>query len=274
MRTNGEITPEGLEALCHQAPMALLLADGEGHLLWANAQAERWLEVRMQPGEPLEGLLERGLRPILGEADLYQGRDGRWLRHFAVTLPDGRRAVYLLDAEGERQAAMDRHELLRALEAQQTRDPLTGLYNRPMVMQLLDGQVSRSRRYGNPLSVILLELGESRLLEGAEAGPDEVVLAAGQALREQLRWVDQVGRFAERLFLLLLPETPAEAALALARKLVARLALLEVEGRSRLQLQVFAGVSGWHRGDDPRRLLGRAEEALAQARQGEGVVLL
>ncbi|GEM_PF-904871 len=274
MRMTGEITPEGLEALCHQAPMALLLADAEGRLLWANAQAERWLEAQGQPGEPLEGLLERGLRPVLGEADLYQGRDGRWLRHFAVTLPDGRYAVYLLDAEGERQAAMDRHELLRALEAQQTRDPLTGLYNRPMLMQLLDSQVSRSRRYGNPLSVILLELGEVRLLEGVEAGVDEVVLAAGQALREQLRWVDQVGRFAERLFLLVLPETPAEAALELARKLVRRLALLEPEGRSRLQLQVFAGASGWHRGDDLRRLLSRAEEALAQARQGEGAVLL
>ncbi len=262
----GETSLEVLTAVCHRAPMAVLLADAAGRLCWANERAWQWLEAEPVVGEPVESLLERGLRPVLGEAELYQGRDGRWLRHFTATLEDGRVAVYLLDAEGERQAAVDRHELLRALEAQQTRDPLTGLYNRSMLMQLLDGQISRSRRYGNPLSIMVLELGASTPEAGGDSDPEREVMAAGQVLREQLRWVDQVGRLGERTFLVILPETPEEAAEKLAGKLIRALSVLALGGGVRVRLTVCAGVSGWHRGDDLRRLLSRAEEALAQAR--------
>ena len=258
----GVPTQETLLELCREAPMAVLLADGAGNLVWASDRAFQWLEATPEPGEPVEGLLERGLRPVLGEANLFQGADGRWLRQFTARLDGDRYAVYLVDAEGERQAAVDRHELLRTLESQQTRDPLTGLYNRPMLMLLLDGQVSRSRRYGNPLSVMVLEVTEW----SAPVEADRVVVAVGQTLRDQLRWVDQIGRLSDRTFLLILPETPEASAFKLADKLRRILAALALDERP-LGLTVRTGVSGWHRGDDLRRLLARAEEDLAQSGQ-------
>ena len=69
-------------------------------------------------------------------------------------------------------------------------DALTGMANRKATIQALAAQVTRSRRYGN-----LLSLGAMRLTHPdlPDIGlPDASILALAHYLRERLRWADIV----------------------------------------------------------------------------------
>jgi GGDEF domain-containing protein len=141
--------------------------------------------------------------------------------------------------------------LERKLSDLDTRDHETGLLNRRGILMALDRELSRSRRYGNPLALIRLTLE-----------PPEDVGDATSTLQDfshefntQLRWADEVGRLDQASFLLILPETGEDGARLLAAKLAQeRLALAKhAEG-----WKITAVVAAWQKGDDQRKLLNRA----------------
>jgi len=93
-------------------------------------------------------------------------------------------------------------------------DPATGLYVGQMVEALLEAEVRRARRYGGALSVLTCQVGDP----ARRRGLDEA--AIGAAFRCTIRaQVDLAGHLGNRLFLLVLPETPEEGAIALAHRL-------------------------------------------------------
>jgi GGDEF domain-containing protein len=135
----------------------------------------------------------------------------------------------------------------------------------------LEQQVSRSRRYGNPLSVIVIEItGAGADEAGAAPTTDPVRLAVGQFLRDQLRWVDFIGRGPDDRFTLVLPETPEPHATRLADKLRQRLADLALpESDTRIKVEARLAVAGWTKGDDAGRLLRRVGEGLGRVKTEE-----
>lgn len=119
-----------------------------------------------------------------------------------------------------------------------------GILTREAALQRLEAEISRSRRYENPLSCLVAQVPEQT---------DEAPYAAlERMLREQLRWVDVLARWSDSELLVLLPETHARAAAALGRKLA---------GQAHAQLapvKVRWGTSTWRRGDDARLFVTRA----------------
>jgi GGDEF domain-containing protein len=78
-------------------------------------------------------------------------------------------------------------------------------------------------------------------------------------LKEQLRWVDVLVQWEADRVLVLLPETGAEAAYRLLRKLAQM-----IDGNWPAEItdvRVHWGSSTWRRGDDTVRLVRRAEAA-------------
>ncbi|HJP35305.1 MAG TPA: diguanylate cyclase [Gammaproteobacteria bacterium] len=116
-------------------------------------------------------------------------------------------------------------------------------------------EVSRSRRYANPLScmVIRVDFGTADTDEHRRAVRD---LIAG-TLTEQLRWVDVLGQWSDRTLVVILPETTDAAALRLAEKVTA--ALIPNLAREMPAASVSTGVSSWRKGDDAERLIRRAD---------------
>jgi diguanylate cyclase (GGDEF)-like protein len=145
-------------------------------------------------------------------------------------------------------------------------DQTTGLLTKAAVRQELGGQISRSRRYYNPLSIIVIRVPPliSSQEMVAELERQRTVRSISRMLREKLRWVDIVGCWGRNEFLLVLPETGVEAATNLAEKIsrqVERLKSLH-SADDEPPPRVVIGVSEWRRGDDPKKLVTRVEREL------------
>ena len=148
----------------------------------------------------------------------------------------------------------DRNQLRLEAAAQSIKDPATGLLNKSAILQALDLQVSRSRRYQNPLSVVKLSLST------ADGNPcdKKQIQATSNLLKDQIRWADQVGFLDKSAFLIILPETSQADAQQLVRKLCCA---------EKSPLSQDSGITStftieeWIKGDDPRKLLKRLKES-------------
>jgi diguanylate cyclase (GGDEF)-like protein len=153
-----------------------------------------------------------------------------------------------------------------------TIDPLTGAYNRSTFHEIAEREISRARRAGQPLSMIMVDIDHFRPVNesfGIHAG-DELLRKIAGLIRTALRQEDMLVRYGGEEFLVMLPEVPGPGAVVVAgriRKAVEAAALV-VEGKS-VALTVSVGVSA-RLDEGPESLeslLARAEQALALAKQ-------
>ena len=138
------------------------------------------------------------------------------------------------------------------VESLETKDPVTCLPNKKSIMQVLEMQVSRSRRYQNPLALLLLSLQ----CPADSAELHDTLRGIGQALTDQLRWADQLGMLDPTSFLIILPETLLADAEALATHLAENRIHLP---KTAAAVTVMLGAAAWQKGDDPRKLLQRLQ---------------
>jgi len=129
-----------------------------------------------------------------------------------------------------------------------TVDPLTGVANRQAVLTRVDEELGRAARYCRPMSVVMVDLDHFKRLNDTHghAAGDTVLRQVAQRLAENIRAVDIVGRFGGEEFLLVLPETDADAAATLAEKLrrvVAGTPLRLPDGQE-VTVTLSAGVAG------------------------------
>lgn len=136
----------------------------------------------------------------------------------------------------------------------------TGLYTRHGILKKLSLHVSRSRRYFNPLSVIML-----RTIPDTDVDSDSINHAIAMILKEKLRWVDDVGHWNMSDFLLILPETGEEAANKLARKIKFQLNRFKLPDNKK-KIPTSIAVSSWRKGEDDTSLLKRVIDQLNEHR--------
>ncbi|MFH1529760.1 MAG: diguanylate cyclase [Pseudomonadota bacterium] len=105
-------------------------------------------------------------------------------------------------------------------------DPLTGLHNRRSLIQQLESEWERSRRFDFPLSVIMIDVDHFKKFndEHGHSVGDLVLKATADGLSDELRKVDTLGRFGGEEFLAVLPRTGLDQAQAVAEKLRQRVA--------------------------------------------------
>jgi len=109
-------------------------------------------------------------------------------------------------------------EAREALREQATRDGLTGLWNRTAIFDILQSELARSSRSGQPLIVLMADLDGFKPVNdqfGHMAG-DAVLRQAAARMRGAVRRYDAVGRYGGEEFLMVLPgcELPMGVALA------------------------------------------------------------
>jgi diguanylate cyclase (GGDEF)-like protein len=105
-------------------------------------------------------------------------------------------------------------------------DALTGLANARGLFDRLHVELTRSRRYGEPLALLLVDLdGLKRINDryGHRAG-DEAIVGVADVIRAQLRRSDVGARWGGDEFAVLAPNTSKEATLALAERIRALIA--------------------------------------------------
>ncbi len=109
---------------------------------------------------------------------------------------------------------------LKKLELNAVTDPLTGLYNRRLFGESFEKELNRSRRYGQPLGLVILDLHRFKEVNDKHGHPrgDEVLRATAATLKKALRTSDSAFRIGGDEFALLLPQTDSAQALALSRR--------------------------------------------------------
>ncbi len=147
-------------------------------------------------------------------------------------------------------------------------DYLTGLPNRRGIERILQDEVERARRYGRPLSVVMVDLDHLKRVNdafGHDVG-DRALQEVAQLLSRELRRTDRIGRWGGEEFIIVAPETDRKAAWVLAQRLKETL-----ENRRFDQVGTITasyGVASFRPDDTVQSLIKRADEALYRAKTG------
>ena len=209
-------------------PFGVVLSRQNGNVVWANSAAGEFLGVA--PGALVGAPLDRFLpgRALAVGSDIFRHRvtdaDGRsrWLQRSVSTVEVASGEPLRLDVLVDLGELDQRGQMRDAVVVgrQDSRlDAETGVLNRLSVLQILSSEISRARRYGNPLSMVLVRFSDCRRLASAEVTHASSRQAVAHCVNEALRWVDSVGALDRGELLVVLPETDASAADAVSRKL-------------------------------------------------------
>ncbi len=111
------------------------------------------------------------------------------------------------------------------LEALALRDGLTGLGNRRAFEQRMELELSRASRYGDSLSLVMLDVDFFKEYNDTfgHVDGDEVLRILADALTEKSRETDFFARYGGEEFAIILPHTDGEGALVVAERLRRRL---------------------------------------------------
>jgi len=155
-------------------------------------------------------------------------------------------------------------------------DALTGLCNMRAFQQRLDEELARARRYGHPLSLLMIDVDRLKEINdraGHEAGSAALVRVA-DALRHTARATDVTARWGGDEFAMLAPDTPAEAAVRLGERIRSLVAESAGPTGERVTVSVGLATTDGRDGDLATVLRERADAALYSAkRQGRNQVV-
>lgn len=133
------------------------------------------------------------------------------------------------------------------LKKMATIDELTAIHNRRNLIMQAEIEISRSRRNGRPMSLILMDLDDFKTINdtwGHHCG-DLVLKAFAKAVKNNIREIDIFGRYGGDEFIIVLPETDKPIALETAKRLCRLVAELHVNFKDEtIRLTMSIGVSG------------------------------
>lgn len=170
---------------------------------------------------------------------------------------------------------VDSHQLsaeLRRMTLLSFTDELTALPNRRAFRQRLQDEVSRVQRYGQELSLAIIDLDGFKPINDTYGHPagDAVLRAFANRVLNRLRQHDLVARYGGEEFAILFPNTDLHGALLALQKVqtVSAKESLEYDGIN-LELPTFsAGLANYRQGEGMDGLIRRADDALYRAKHG------
>lgn len=149
-------------------------------------------------------------------------------------------------------------------------DPLTGVFNRRRFLEGGSEALSRCKRYGSKLSLLILDVDHFKRINDTfgHAAGDEALRALSGKCIAMLRECDLFGRLGGEEFGVLLPETDANGAAEVAGRMrqAAEDMLIRFEDET-VHMTISIGAASYRDGDDGfDALLRRADTALYQAK--------
>jgi diguanylate cyclase (GGDEF)-like protein len=178
-------------------------------------------------------------------------------------LRSGRR---ILDLQRELLAAQAKLSVLAS------RDALTDLWNRRVIMEKLDQELVRAQREMNSLGVVLIDIDHFKRINDSlgHAVGDEALQQVAKRLAEAVRPYDSVGRFGGEEFLIVAPNCDMYETYKLAeriRKSIDDAPIMSARGP--IAVSASCGVSAIRAEDnsDPKALIEAADRALYRAKE-------
>jgi diguanylate cyclase (GGDEF)-like protein len=167
--------------------------------------------------------------------------------------------------------ALENARLHEIVKRQALVDSLTGMPNRRQCESALANELSRAKRFGNPLAFVLADLDGFKRVndEHGHLAGDRVLREFGAILREHLRESDVAARWGGEEFALVLPQTDEHGASVLVERLrtVLEHRAIRVEGRT-IAVTASFGAAIFPEEQTAERLIAAADEALYAAKRG------
>jgi len=201
-----------------------------------------------------------------------------WLRVCKFATPSGAVAGFALDINElkQREAALKAQIGLSEALARQLReladtDALTGTFSRRAFLERAGEEFQRSRRYGHPLCMAMLDIDEFKAVNdrhGHGAGDQVLARVAAVCIAQLREGTDHCGRLGGEEFGILLPETDLAGAQVSAERLRAAIRGLAFEASGQtFGVSVSIGVAALAAGDDTfASLMARADAVLYEAK--------
>ncbi|MGR5061423.1 GGDEF domain-containing protein [Photobacterium sp. DNB22_13_2] len=158
------------------------------------------------------------------------------------------------------------HMLMR-LYRQATLDPLTGIYNRRMLLQLADKHLVACVQKRQPFSVMLFDIDRFKRINDAwgHGVGDKVLKEFANFMQERIRKTDLFGRFGGEEFILFLPNCTASDTEHIAERMLSRIRALEVAtgiDNTAISFTTSIGIANYSDSDSLSSLIERADRAL------------
>lgn len=148
-------------------------------------------------------------------------------------------------------------------------DPLTGVLNRYELQVILGNQLAQARRYGKPVSCLMIDVDKFKVVNDTYGHPsgDAALRQVAGILKEAVRGSDVVFRYGGEEFMVLLPDTMLEGAVALAEKIRMLTASHPFgEGERIFFLTLSVGAAVLREGESGSDMIMRADAALYRAK--------
>ena len=160
----------------------------------------------------------------------------------------------------------------RGLRKHAATDALTGLRNRRRLLELARGELSRVRRSGTAVSLIIADIDHFKSVNDrfGHATGDQVIVAIAQCLQQCVRQQDHTARWGGEEFIVVLPDIDLQGARAAAERMRERIEQLHLPADTdSVRCTASFGVSEWKhgRGETFEQCLDRADAALYHAKQ-------
>ena len=254
---------------CEQELSALLLE--RGAVPDGGAGLRRRLVLApgavLTDGEPGGEPLGRFLAVPLGSGEYQKGLLGLWGGEKGIDSPESLRIVQMV--ANAAYVVLENARLYQELARLASTDGLTGLANYRKFQEELEKEFQRSRRTGEPLSLLMIDLDDFKAINdtfGHKMG-DQVLQAVASSFAGNARQYDLVARYGGEEFAVILPATDSGGAVEMGERL--RLLVRAVAGRMKLQrLSASVGVASYPHPSitDAQGLVVEADSALYSAK--------
>lgn len=159
--------------------------------------------------------------------------------------------------------------LRERLRQQSIKDSLTGLFNRRRLEEALASEISRVKRYGGQVGIVMLDVDHFKRINdcyGHDIG-DKVLSNVGDLLGRTVRREDIACRYGGEEFTLIIPEADTKGLRALAELVRSRIEAMDLPELAE-KVTVSAGTALYPtHGQDVHSLLKVADIALYEAKQ-------
>jgi diguanylate cyclase (GGDEF)-like protein len=155
----------------------------------------------------------------------------------------------------------------KILERLANTDPLTKIYNRLKLNELLNYEIKKTDRYKTPISLIMFDIDRFKNINdtfGHDVG-DEVLIAIARAVEQNIRSTDVLARWGGEEFMIMLPNTDEAGAHIMAENLRKLIASLKFE---KFDFVTASFGVAQYEDDGTKEFLKRVDNALYEAKRG------